>query len=280
VLPSRCYAGQGVLPGSPIQQRFCGGSVVDRYGRFLHQIVDGSFGRSAFVRGRELRGTVLGSASVSVSVVSGALLFALLIGLGIALIAGRGRVAGGSSRAFMYVAFGLQPFWLGLGLAYLFGWRWHLTPITTYADFFNPPRGEPGGAVQWAYHLILPWVTLGLAFAAMYTQLFRALFERARRAVDKVPPSERSAVRRAMRRQNLVAVGKRIGRDFGVALGLSILVESLFSLPGLGRLWLQSYYNYDQPAQEAALVLTVILALGFDQLVNVVGALSMSEWRT
>jgi peptide/nickel transport system permease protein len=280
VVPPGCGVTQAPdRESAPIQHRFCDGSVVARYGRFMGQVVDGSFGRSAFLRG-SLRWTLLDSASVSVSVVSGALVFALLLGLGVALLARIGRAAGASARWFMYLAFGIHPLWLGLLLAYWIGLRWHLTSVTGYCDFFNPPRGECRGAVEWARHLILPWITLGLAFAAMYIQVFRALFDRERVKVLDAEPQERIATRKRARRQTVMAVATRLGRDFGIALGISLFVETIFSLPGLGRLLIQSWNNYDPPTGEGALALAVIIALSFDQLVTMIGAVVMPEWRT
>ena len=49
------------------------------------------------------------------------------------------------------------------------GW----TPITGYCDFFNPST-DCGGPVQWAWHMILPWITFAILFAALYVRMIRA----------------------------------------------------------------------------------------------------------
>lgn len=60
-------------------------------------------------------------------------------------------------------------------LAYLFGYRLQWFPISGYCDVLRPQDGVGcGGPVQWSYHLILPWLTFALAFAAMYTRMIRA----------------------------------------------------------------------------------------------------------
>ena len=75
---------------------------------------------------------------------------------------------------FVLIGISAHPIWIGLIFAYFIGYKWRITPITSYADFFNPPPGQPGGPVQWAYHLILPWMTFMILFAALYVRMIRA----------------------------------------------------------------------------------------------------------
>ena len=61
-----------------------------------------------------------------------------------------------ASMTFVLIGISAHPVWIGLIFAYFFGYKWGITPITGYADLINPPPGQPGGPVQWAYHMILP----------------------------------------------------------------------------------------------------------------------------
>ena len=63
--------------------------------------------------------------------------------------------------------------WIGLLGAYFVGFKLNLVPITGYCDFFSP-SGECGGPTQWAYHLVLPWCTFAVLFAATYARMIRA----------------------------------------------------------------------------------------------------------
>ena len=74
----------------------------------------------------------------------------------------------------IYVAVGLLPVWVGLELAYYLGVRWDVVPIGGYCNFFASSGDSCGGPVNWIKHLILPVVTLSLAFAAVYTRMIRA----------------------------------------------------------------------------------------------------------
>jgi peptide/nickel transport system permease protein len=79
-----------------------------------------------------------------------------------------------AAMTFVLIGISAHPLWIGLIFAYFIGYKWHITPITNYADFFNPPPGQPGGPVQWAYHLVLPWMTFMILFAALYVRMIRA----------------------------------------------------------------------------------------------------------
>lgn len=263
------------------QHRFFGGSIYERFGNFLwHLVGHASLGRSYFTRA-SVTAPVLQSSRVTLSVVGGALLLALAIGVPLGLLWGRGRVVTAGARAFIYLAFGIVPIWLGLNLAYVISYRAHWTPVTGYCDAFSPPpQTSCGGEVDWAWHLVLPWITLGLGFAAMYAHTVRALASRAKRAIADAEPADRAVVAARMRRQGIVAMTKRLARDVGVAIGAAVFIELVFSLPGLGHTMLSGIYSYDYPTVEGALVAAVLVALTFDLVVNLAGAALEPEWRT
>jgi peptide/nickel transport system permease protein len=130
----------------------------------------------------------------------------------------------------IYVAFGLSPIVLGFWLSYYVGLRWAVTPIANYCDFFSPAKDSGcGGAIDWATHLVLPVITLSLYFAAIYTRVVRA-FARDVRSEDQ--PEER----RKRRRRSTLLFTRGVARDLGFAMGLAVVVEVIFQIPGLGRL--------------------------------------------
>src|SRR5919199_1336339 len=80
-----------------------------------------------------------------------------------------------ASMTFVLIGISAHPIWIGLIFSYFFGYKWGITPITGYCDFINPSFGaECGGVVQWAYHMILPWMTFAILFAALYARMIRA----------------------------------------------------------------------------------------------------------
>src|SRR4029079_7407797 len=78
-----------------------------------------------------------------------------------------------AALVFVLVGISAHPIWIGLIFAYVFGFRLGWFPISNYCNFFNH-AGGCGGAAQWASHLILPWITYAILFAALYARMIRA----------------------------------------------------------------------------------------------------------
>ena len=154
-----------------------------------------------------------------------------------------------------FVLFGISahPVWIGLILAYLVGFRLGWTPIAGYCDFINPSFGAScGGPVQWAYHMILPWMTFMILFAALYVRLIRAnvmetMSEDYVRTARAKGASERRVMVQHVLRNSMLPVVTILGMDIGLALGGAIFTESIFNLPGLGRRVIQAYNQNDLP---------------------------------
>jgi peptide/nickel transport system permease protein len=170
----------------------------------------------------------------------------------------------------IYVAVGLLPVWVAIELSYYLGVRWSIVPIANYCNFLASQHDPCGGPVNWLKHLILPVVTLSLAFTAVYTRMIRARLMRA-------------ASDRERRRGLLLFLARVAAFDFGALIGLSIFVETAFQIPGLGRLMVVSY-----DAQAFVLMQSVVLYAAFlgiaasflvDALVAALDPGLRDEWR-
>jgi peptide/nickel transport system permease protein len=199
---------------------------------------------------------------------------ALLLAAGVGVLAG-GALARVRWRRILdlpiYIAVGLMPAFLGLMLLLYVAVEWELAPIGGYCDFFNPPSGLPievetcGGAVDWATHLVLPVITLSLYFAAVYTRVVRALVVRDR--------SEKDPEKRRKRRSSSL-FARSVGRDFGFAVGVAVLVETVFGIPGLGRSSVTSVQASNLLQMQACVLYATFLAISVHFVVDVVvGAL-------
>ncbi len=198
----------------------------------------------------------------------------LLLSLGVAALLGRLLTRGRWRRIYgapIYVAVGLAPVVVGLYLAYYLGFKWGVVPIGNYCNFFESSyRDACSGPVQWAKHLVLPVVTLSLFFAAVYTRIVRAGVSRA--------GSDRG------RRRSFVLFMARVAAfDFGVLIGLSVFVELVFQIPGLGRTAVASYEGQDLVVLQAVVLYGAFLGIAATFLVDaIVGALDADvrkEWR-
>jgi peptide/nickel transport system permease protein len=184
-----------------------------------------------------------------------------------------------ASMTFVLIGISAHPVWIGLIFAYFIGFKWSITPITGYADFINPPLGEAGGPVQWAYHLVLPWMTFAILFAALYVRMIRANVletmneDYVRTARAKGAPESR-VLRSHILRNAMLPVVTMLGMDIGIALGGAVFTETVYSLPGLGRTAVGALFNYDTPTVMGVIVFActaiIILNLIVDLLYAVI----------
>jgi peptide/nickel transport system permease protein len=121
----------------------------------------------------------------------------------------------------------------------------HWFPSGGYVDLTSNP-------IQWAHHLILPWVTLAVVSAAAYTRLSRSsmldvLGEDYIRTARSKGLAERRVVLRHGLRAALTPIVTQFGIDLGVLIGGAIITETVFSMPGLGYTSVNAITNDDLP---------------------------------
>ncbi|HEX3456253.1 MAG TPA: hypothetical protein VHS03_16665 [Gaiellaceae bacterium] len=143
------------------------------FGSFLWQLVGhGSLGQTIHFDGAS-NGLSLNSwmgdlAPATISVAIGALVFAMLVGIPLGLAWSRWCRVRFFGTPFVYLMFGLIQVWVAIFLSWQLGYNARVFPISGYCTF-TPATGrfsDCGGPVQWAYHLILPSITLGFLLAA------------------------------------------------------------------------------------------------------------------
>jgi peptide/nickel transport system permease protein len=187
---------------------------------------------------------------------------AFAFGIGTALgIAAGARPGGWRDRllsALALVLYATPGFWLGLMLVVLFAVRLAWLPS---AGLESVPAEEGAARVlDIARHLVLPALSLGLVYAGLYLRLARAGMVEAwrqdfvRTARAKGLPRRRIVLRHVARNA-LLPVVTMLGLQAGSLLGGSVVVESVFAVPGMGRLAAEAVTGRDVP-----LLLGVILA--------------------
>jgi peptide/nickel transport system permease protein len=181
-------------------------------------------------------------------------------------------------NAFVLFGVSAHPLWLGLLLAWLFGYVLGWTPIEGYCDFFRPnAASECGGPVQWAYHLILPWIVFAAAYAALYTRMIRSgvlenLQEDYVRTARAKGVSETALVRRHALRNALLPIATMLTMDLGLALSGTIFVEHVFRVPGLGFLAFNAIPRRDLPVILGVLVFVSLVIVLLSLIVDVLHA--------
>jgi peptide/nickel transport system permease protein len=279
--PARLAAGQGATPADVqrvAERLHLDEPIYQQYGRFLWELVGHQSLGTSFVNRQDVNDIVVRSAPVTASLVFGGAIMWLLVSIPIGIISAlRPRsLIDRAGMVFVLIGLSAHPVWIGLILAYFIGFKLGWTPITGYADFFNPTT-EAGGPVQWAYHMILPWMTFALLFSALYVRLIRANVmetmneDYVRTARAKGAP-EGQVIRSHVLRNSMLPVVTILGMDIGLALGGAIFTESVFSLPGLGRQVLVSYENFDLPVIQGVVVFSTLCIIVFNLIVDLLYA--------
>ena len=166
-----------------------------------------------------------------------------------------------------------HPIWIGLMLSYFVGYRWHLAPINGYCDLVHPGT-SCGGPIQWAFHLMLPWLTFAILFSALYARMIRAnvldvLDEDYVRTARAKGMSEWKVLRLHVLRNAFLPVITMLGMDIAVSLNAAVFVETVYGLPGLVRTAVRALQRQDLPVILGIVVWTTITILLLNLIVDV-----------
>ncbi|HKT04227.1 MAG TPA: ABC transporter permease [Rugosimonospora sp.] len=223
-------------------------------------------------RGARVIPQIVQAAPVTLSLVLGAaviwMLLAVLMGTTAARL--RGTAVDPVIMLIGVVGVSLPVYWLG-EVVNLF------TQSRLHKGLFSwvPPLGYVGIAqnpVQWALHLLFPWLTLAVLYAGIYARLLRSellanLDEDYVRTARAKGISERRILLRHALRCSLIPVVSLFGLDFGALVGgAALLTEVVFGLPGVGKLTFDALQSVDLPM----IMATVLYAAFFVVLANAV----------
>jgi peptide/nickel transport system permease protein len=278
--PAQLAAGRSATPADIARVRHfmhLDEPVWKQYGRFVWQLVrHGDLGRS-FVNRQSVDSIIAKDAPVTASLVFGGAILWLTISIPIGILSAiRPRsIMDRITMCLVLVGISAHPVWIGLIFAYVFGYKLGLTPIAGYCNFFPGTTGaQCEGPVQWAYHLILPWCTFMILFAALYVRLIRAnvmetLNEDYVRTARAKGATQRRVMLQHVLRNSLLPVVTILGMDLGLALGGAIFTEGIFNLPGLGQEIVQAYNRTDLPMITGIVVFATCAVIVFNLIVDV-----------
>jgi peptide/nickel transport system permease protein len=211
---------------------------------------------------------------VTFSLAIGAIVMWLALGIGLGILAARfrGRFVDRLSTIFVLIGTSLPTFLTGLLLLVFVVIRWGLIPFPSgnYTSFFENP-------FEWAQILFLPWLTLAFAYAALYTRFVRSSVidtsnEDYIRTARAKGLSESVILGKHTLRAALAPIATMAGLDFAGLLGGAILTESVFNLPGLGRLAISAVTKYDLPIIVATTLLAAFIVVIMNLIVDILYA--------
>lgn len=201
---------------------------------------------------------ILNKVPVTGSLALGAMVLWLILGVGTGVLSAwrRGRLTERVLTGVTLAGTATPVFVIGLILMILVCGQLQWLPFPQYVPFTDDPQ-------QWAWNLLLPWVSLALIEAAKYARLTRAsmletLAEDHVRTFRAYGVKERSIVGRHALRGALAPVIALSANDFGSMFGGALLTETLFGLPGLGRELVHAVRVVDLPV-----VVGMVMVTGF-----------------
>lgn len=252
-----------------------GDSLWTRFATYVTQLVQFDLGYSiAF--SRDVASVILERLPNTLLMMASAIMLSASMGV---LLGGVAALRHGKP-ADIFITFGalilnaMPGFWLGLLGIILFAVKLRWLPIgglsTLDADY-----GPIGATLDVARHLVLPVVTLALTYLALYVRLMRgAMIELGTsgwvQAARARGISRRAIVLQHMARPALLPVVTMIGLQSGTLLGGSVVIESVFSIPGLGALAFEAVTQRDLPLLAGILLAGTLLVVTVNIVVDLV----------
>lgn len=234
--------------------------VYMQYFDWLANVARGDFGES-FVRGTDVTGVVVQSIYPSLQLALLATFFAVVIAVTLGTIAAvnKGGWIDQGSRVLAFSFVAMPRFWFGLMLILIFGqfWAgWFGYGLIATIGFASPRDG----IVPFLRHAVAPALAAGVVYMGILMRITRgAVVEELNKqyvqtARTKGVP-ERIVIGVHVLRNAMIPVITVAGLQLGGLLGGLVVIESVFAIPGLGRLLFQSVYDQDIPMVQAILIL-------------------------
>ncbi|HEY4250673.1 MAG TPA: ABC transporter permease [Roseomonas sp.] len=248
-------------------------SVPAQLGNYLWRLVQLDLGFSA-IYGKPVATVILERLPATLLLMTASLSFAFFVGLVLGVLAARrvNRWPDTLISTLGLIFYATPSFWFGLMAIVLFAVRLQWLPA---GGFEEVEAGYAGiaRALDIASHLVLPTLTLGLIFLAIYLRIMRATmlevltldFVRTARAKGL---DETRVITRHVLRNALLPMVTLIGLQAGTMLGGSVVVESVFSLPGLGRLAYEAVVQRDLNTLLGIVFVSALLVIFVNFLVD------------
>lgn len=232
--------------------------VWSQFTSWLGQIVAGDFGTS-IITGEPVGPLVLERFGVTASIVVTAIALAMVLSVGLGLLAAavRGRPLDRAIVGFATVTMAIPSFWLGLMLLLAFGVELQWLPVVGYVPLSD-------GLAEALPYLILPVVTLATVECGVLIRMMRASAIEVL-GLDYVTHarakglSERQVLIRHVLPNAFAPTLTLIGLTLGHLLGGAAVIETVFTLPGLGRLVVDAVLARDYPVVQGALLFTALV---------------------
>jgi peptide/nickel transport system permease protein len=243
-------------------------SLVAQYWRWLTHVVRGDLGRSLF-QNQSVASGIGARLPLTLSLALGGFVISILIGMPLGILAGTrpGTLTDRSATVGSSVGIAMPDFWVAIILVVIFAVKAHLLPDIGYVGLGKSP-------LQWARHLLLPWIALGLGGGATLARQVRGslidtLDQDYVRTARAMGLPERQVIGRLALKNALTPAMTILGIQFAYLLGGTVIIEQIFSIPGLGGYILQAIDGKDLPIIQGVVLLTAVVFVVVNLLVDI-----------
>jgi peptide/nickel transport system permease protein len=232
--------------------------LVSQYWLFMDRLLHGNLGLSLYY-GTSAASLILSRLPATLWLITYAAVIAIAVSVPLAMIAAtrKDAVRDHIVRAVPLVGLGMPPFWVGILLVYALAIHVHAFPVSGYGTGF-------GGHL---HSLFLPALTVAIALAPVVIRSLRASMlnvlgaEYITTARSKGVPGPRLFLRHVLRNAVIPAVTV-LGINIGFLVGGTVIIENVFTIPGIGQLMINSIFERDFPVvQGVTLVFGVLVVL-------------------
>jgi ABC-type dipeptide/oligopeptide/nickel transport system permease component len=233
--------------------------IYVQYLRFAWQALRGEFGESMYYKVPAMQ-LILERLPASLELALAAMLIALVVAVPIGIISAvrRGSLLDMGSMLGALFGLSMPHFWLGIMMILIFSVKLGWLPTSG--------RGTLA-------HLIMPSLALGLSLMAMFARLTRSVMlevlslDYIRTARSK-GLKERIVIAKHAFKNALIPLVTVAGMQFGFLLGGTVIIETVFAWPGVGRLVVQAIFNRDYPLVQAIVLVLAVIFVAVNFIVD------------
>lgn len=232
-----------------------------RYFKWLWDVVNLNFGQSYAVASENVLPALLSRMPATLELALGGLFVMLVISLPVGILSAvyPRSVFDKIGRVLAFLGSSIPSFWLGLLLIFFFGVTLKWLPVMGHGQLKN---------------LILPSITLGFGMAATYARLLRANLcevlnqEYIKAAKARGIKSWKVILKHALK-NSLIPLVTALGTNLGYILGGVVVVETIFSWPGVGAYAVKAIFNRDYPVVQAYVLMFALIFVVINLIVDI-----------
>jgi peptide/nickel transport system permease protein len=275
-----------LIPGTVVEQMIGADAVVSQqmveqlkrffgldqawyvqYGRWLGQLLQGNLGTS-WRTGKPVLSLILERLPVTIELTLLSVAFSLVLGVGAGILSAvrRDRAIDHVTRIGTLLGLSVPVFWQGTMLILFFSLYLRWMPPVMWVDLFTDPRRN-------LTIMVLPALCLGTAAAANVARTTRSCMldvlssDYVRTALAKGLAGRAIVLKHALKNA-MIPVVTVAGLQLGILLGGTVVVEEVFTLPGVGRLVLWSIYQRDYPVTQSTILFVATLFMALNLAVD------------